>query len=387
MNKFLNKNIVFLAFVSLLMDISTEMTYIVLPLFLTEVLKSQPLFIGFLEAISESTASITKVFSGILSDKLNKRKNLVLTGYFISTLSKGLLFTASTQWHVLLSKFLDRFGKGIRTAPRDALISESTDQKYYGRSYGFHRAMDSLGAVIGPSIAFLILHFLGNQYKLIFGFSIIPAILAVLLVFGVKEGKSIKNENQSFKLSFFILDKKLKMFFFIVFLFTLSNSANTFLILRAKDIGVETSMIPILWLVFNLSYFFCSYPAGVLSDKFKRENVIFFGFLIYIFTYTLFAFNKNPNLIWLGFALHGVYYGFTDGNMRAFVADLSLPEYKGTTFGLYHTLVGLTLFPANILMGFIWGEYGFTMAFLFGVFMAIVSTLAFFIYFVKSPKK
>ncbi len=387
MNKFLNKNIVFLAFVSLLMDISTEMTYIVLPLFLTEVLKSQPLFIGFLEAISESTASITKVFSGILSDKLNKRKSLVLTGYFISTLSKGLLFTASTQWHVLLSKFLDRFGKGIRTAPRDALISESTDQKYYGRSYGFHRAMDSLGAVIGPSIAFLILHFLGNQYKLIFGFSIIPAILAVLLVFGVKEGKSIKNENHSFKLSFFILDKKLKMFFFIVFLFTLSNSANTFLILRAKDIGVETSMIPILWLVYNLSYFLCSYPAGVLSDKFKRENVIFFGFLIYIFTYTIFAFNKNPNLIWLGFALHGVYYGFTDGNMRAFVADLSLPEYKGTIFGLYHTLVGLTLFPANILMGFIWGKYGFTMAFLFGVFMAIVSTLAFFIYFVKSPKK
>ncbi len=385
LSSFLTRNVIILGLVSLFTDLSTEMSYAIIPIFLKEVLKAQPIFIGLVEAIAESTASILKTFSGYISDRLRKRKLFIFIGYTLSAIVKPLLALATQGWHILIVRFADRFGKGIRTAPRDALIAESTKEAFYGRTYGFHRAMDTMGAILGPLFAFLILSLSQQNYRLLFALAFIPGFIAVLfIIFGVKD--IIPEAKKVFKFSFKEVNPQLRIFFLIIILFTLGNSSDAFLILRAKELGISLPLIPILWLVFNISYFLWSYPAGVISDHIGRKKTIVFGFLIYTITYSALAFNNKTLFLWPIFVIYGLYYGFTEGNVRALVADLTLPEHRGTIFGIYHTVVGITLLPANLIMGYLWQRYGFNIALLIGAGLSFISAILLII-FVSTDKR
>ena len=373
--KWLGSNILFLGLISMFTDLSTEMVYPVIPIFLKDVLRVQPLFIGLIEAIAESTASILKTFSGYMSDRLKKRKMFILTGYSLSALVKPLLVFATQGWHVLMVRFSDRVGKGIRTAPRDALIADSAQNTYWGRTYGFHRAMDTLGAMLGPLAAFVILFFSHQNYRLLFGLAIIPGVVAILLIIiGVKD--IIPQVKSVFRFSFRTMDVRLKVFLIIMVIFTLGNSSDAFLILRARNIGVSATLIPLLWFTFNVSYFLWAYPAGALSDRIGRRKTILLGFLIFSACYTGFALAHSSIIIWFVFVIYGLYYGFTEGNLRAYVADLTNPEIRATVFGVFHTVIGITLLPANLLMGFLWQEFGFQTALLLGASLSLISGLA-----------
>ncbi|MCK4941467.1 MFS transporter, partial [candidate division WOR-3 bacterium] len=319
--RWLGRNILCLGFISMFTDLSTEMAYPLIPVFLKDVLRVQPLFIGLIEAIAESTASILKTFSGYISDRLKKRKLFIFIGYSLSALVKPLLVFTSHGWHVLMVRFSDRVGKGIRTAPRDALIADSAKNAHWGRTYGFHRAMDTLGAMLGPLAAFVILSFSQQNYRLLFGLAAIPGVIAILLIIlGVKD--IVPEVKRVFRFSFKTIDARLRVFLIIMVIFTLGNSSDAFLILRARNIGVSATMIPLLWFTFNVSYFLWAYPAGVLSDRIGRRKTIFLGFLIFSACYTGFALNQSSLIIWFIFVIYGLYYGFTEGNLRAYVADL-----------------------------------------------------------------
>jgi MFS family permease len=373
--RWLSKNILCLGLVSLFTDLSTEMAYPIIPVFLKEVLKVQPLFIGLIEAIAESTASILKTFSGYISDRLKKRKLFILFGYSLSALVKPLLAFAGQGWHVLLVRFSDRVGKGIRTAPRDALIADSAKEAYFGRTYGFHRALDTLGAMLGPLTAFIILALSQNSYRLLFGLAIVPGMIAIVIIlYGVRE--IIPEVTRVFKFSMKQINPRLRIFLVIMIVFTLGNSSDAFLILRARNIGVSATMIPLLWLVFNVSYFLWAYPAGILSDRIGRRRTIFLGFLTFSLCYSAFSLNHSALVIWFIFIMYGLYYGFTEGNLRAYVADLTTSDIRATVFGIYHTVVGITLLPANLLMGFLWQKFGFQTALLLGASLSLISGIA-----------
>ena len=373
--RWLGRNILCLGFISMFTDLSTEMAYPLIPVFLKDVLRVQPLFIGLIEAIAESTASILKTFSGYISDRLKKRKLFIFIGYSLSALVKPLLVFTSHGWHVLMVRFSDRVGKGIRTAPRDALIADSAKNAHWGRTYGFHRAMDTLGAMLGPLAAFVVLSFSQQNYRLLFGLAAIPGVIAILLIIlGVKD--IVPEVKRVFRFSFKTIDARLRVFLIIMVIFTLGNSSDAFLILRARNIGVSATMIPLLWFTFNVSYFLWAYPAGVLSDRIGRRKTIFLGFLIFSACYTGFALNQSSLIIWFIFVIYGLYYGFTEGNLRAYVADLTDPEMRATVFGIFHTVVGITLLPANLLMGFLWQKFGFQTALLLGASLSLMSGIA-----------
>lgn len=373
------KNILVLGLVSFLTDASSDMIYPVLPLFLSDVLGSSVLFIGLIEGVAESTASILKIFSGWLSDKLGKRKFLVGLGYGLSSLGKPALSVVTAGWHVLLLRFADRFGKGVRTSPRDALIADSSPEERRGLSYGFHRAMDSAGAVVGPLLAFLFLPLVNENYRILFLIASVPAILAVLiLILFVKEGKRLKEKiTRLAKPGLSRFDPKFKVFILGATIFTLGNSSDAFLFLRAKDLNIDLIYIPILWLVLNLVYALVASPAGALSDRIGRKNLIVSGLLIYTLVYLGFAFATRSIHVWILFGIYGLYYGLANGAMRAYVADLVGEEKRATAFGVYHGAVGLTALPASLIFGWLWQSVGVSVAFGFGAALALLALLIF----------
>ncbi|MGB2769303.1 MAG: MFS transporter [Candidatus Zixiibacteriota bacterium] len=371
------KNILVLGLVSFLTDASSEMIYPLLPLFLSDVLGSSMLFIGLIEGVAESTASILKIFSGWLSDRLGKRKLLVALGYGISSAGKPILSVVTAGWHVLLLRFGDRFGKGVRASPRDALIADSASEERRGLAYGFHRAMDSAGAVVGPLLAFLLLPLVNENYRVLFLIASIPAVLAVLiLILFVKEGKSFKEKITSLtrpKLSDF--GPKFRIFIVGVVLFSLGNSSDAFLFIRAKGLNVELVHIPILWLILHLVYTLVSSPAGALSDRIGRKNLIISGLFIYSLAYAGFVFATRSFHVWILFGVYGLYYGLANGTMRALVADLAGEKRRALAFGVYHGAVGLTALPASLLFGWIWQSLGVSAAFGFGAVLAFLALL------------
>ncbi len=368
-----------LGLVSFLTDASSDMIYPVLPLFLSDVLGSSTLFIGLIEGVAESTASILKIFSGWLSDKLGKRKFLVGLGYGLSSLGKPILSVVTAGWHVLLLRFADRFGKGVRTSPRDALIADSSPEESRGLSYGFHRAMDSAGAVVGPLLAFLFLPLVGGDYRILFLIASVPALLAVLiLILFVKERKRLKEKVVSLaKPNFSRFDPKFKIFILGATIFTLGNSSDAFLFLRARGLDIDLVYIPILWLVLNLVYALVASPAGALSDRIGRKNLIVSGVFIYALVYLGFAFANQSIHVWILFAVYGLYYGLANGTMRAYVADLVGEERRATAFGIYHGAVGLTALPASLIFGWLWQSAGVPIAFGFGAGLALLALLIF----------
>ena len=374
----LDKNVFSLGLVSLFTDISSEMIYPLLPIFLSSVLGVSTSFIGLLEGIAESSASILKAVSGWFSDKLRKRKPIILLGYGLSTISKPFLYLATAGWHVLIVRFMDRVGKGIRTSPRDALVADSSLAENRGLAFGVQRAMDNLGAFLGPLLAFLILPLLNNNLRLVFLIAFIPALIAIVaIIFFVKEKSQTQSRAQQIKLtSFKIFNRDFKMFVFILGVFTLGNSSDAFLILRAKDLGMHLVFIPVLWLVLNFVSSISSVPSGSLSDKIGRKKMILLAFFVYGIVYLGFAFSKTQSLIWGFMALYGLYYGLSEAALRAYVADL-VPdkEILATAYGIYHTVVGLCVFPASLIMGILWQRFSPTIAFSFGASLALVAAV------------
>lgn len=373
------RNVLVLGVVSFLTDASSDMIYPVLPLFLSQVLGSSMVFIGLIEGVAESTASILKIFSGWLSDKLGKRKSLVGMGYSLAAVAKPILSITTAGWQVLGLRFVDRLGKGIRTSPRDALIADSSPRESRGLSFGFHRAMDSAGAVVGPLLAFILLPLVNENYRILFLIASIPAVLAVLtLVLLVKEKKGSRKKSTDWagiKISHF--DSKFKIFIIGVALFSLGNSSDAFLLLRAKGLGVSIVHIPLLWLVLHLVYTLVSSPAGALSDRIGRKNLMVCGLFIYVLVYLGFALASRSLHAWILFGLYGLYYGLANGTMRAYVSDLVAEEKRATAFGIYHGAVGLTALPASLIFGWLWQSAGEPVAFGFGAMLAFVALLIF----------
>ncbi len=361
--KRLSKNVIVLGFVSLLNDTASEMIYPLLPIFITKVLGLSALTLGTIEGIAESSASLLKILGGYLSDRLRKRKIIALIGYSISAISKPLLGLAETGSSVMFLRLIDKAGKGIRTSPRDALIADSTEPSLYGKAFGFHRSMDTLGAILGPAIAFVLLPKINFNYRTLFMLTAIPGAFAVMiLAFHVKEIISLKPTEKPTWKSLKELPRTLKLFLAITLIFSLGNSSNTFLLLRAQEIGAPSAILPLMWLFVNVCYTFSAYYGGVLSDRLGRINMIFIGFLIYSFTYAGLAFAKTTSYAWLLFGLYGIYLGITDGVERAFIADMTPEHIRGTAYGIYHTLTGIALFPASLLTGFLWDKYGSSFA-------------------------
>jgi MFS family permease len=376
------KNVFIAGLVSFFMDISSEMIYPLVPLFLSRVLGVNKSVIGLIEGIAESTASLLKVFSGWFSDRIGNRKWLMAAGYGISTLSRPIVALATGWHHVMGSRFMDRFGKGVRTAPRDTIIAESSEKTHLGRAFGFHRSMDTMGAVIGPALAFFFLGLFSNNYRSVFWLSMIPGAAAVLLIiFFIKEKKraSLPKAERP-KLTFKHFDWRFKFFVAIATLFAIGNSSDVFLILRAQQLGIPTLMIPIVYLVFNLIYSLSAIPAGIAADRFGRKRVILPGFLLFAVLYYGFAVAKDAAAIWALFAFYGLFMGLTEGIQKAFLATIIPQDFKATAFGVYNTAVGFAMFPASLIGGWLWDHVSPSATFYFGTITAGLSAILFIVF-------
>jgi MFS family permease len=378
-------NVIILGLVSLFTDISSEMIYPLIPLYLTLQLGASPAILGFVEGVAESIASLVKVFSGLVSDKFRRRKLPTITGYSLSAIGKLFLYLSSNWLHVFFSRSFDRFGKGIRTAPRDALISESIAKEKRGMAFGLHRMMDTLGAAVGVVLAYYFLKNTGDSYRRVFLYALIPAVLGIGLLFLVRERKYIPETRgkphfnlRDLKSSWQGLDKKLKAFLIISLFFTLGNSSNQFLLLRAKTMGFSITDVLLLYLVYNLVSALTALPAGKISDKIGRKTLIVWGYIFYAVVYLGFAITKNLNFLWGLFALYGIYSGLTEGMEKAFIADNSSSDKRATVLGLYAAIVGMGLFPASLLAGLLWRFFGPGLPFYFGSVMGFLAAVLLF---------
>ncbi len=371
-----------LGMVSLFMDISSEMIYPLMPIFLSDVLHASKTSIGIIEGIAESTASILKVFSGWLSDRLGRRKSIILWGYGVSVLSRPLLATASSWIHVLIYRFTDRLGKGVRTAPRDAIIADSTDSNILGKAFGFHRSMDTVGAILGPTIAFVLLGLFNNNLRWVFWLSIIPGFLAVFTIFIFVKEKKRPEGTDPVKITLKGLDRRFKFFLFVSALFTLGRASDAFLILRVQALGVKTVSIPLLYLAFNMVSAILSTPAGIWADKVGKRRVILLSYMLFSLIFAGFALATDSLHAWLLFMAYGVFVAINEGVQRAYVATLINPEVKATGYGIYHTIIGLSALPSSIIAGALWQNIGPQALFYYGAAMAMLSSVlfSFFIY-------
>ncbi|OUL35777.1 MFS transporter [Nostoc sp. T09] len=379
MNK-IPRNVWVLGFVSLLTDISSEMIHSLLPLFLVSVLRANVLTVGLIEGIAEATASILKVFSGVLSDYLGKRKGLAVFGYGLSTFAKPLFALATSPTGVLIARFGDRVGKGIRVAPRDALVADSTNAEVRGAAYGLRQSLDTIGAFLGPLAAFLLMAAFNSNFRLVFWLALIPGFLAVaLLIVGVREVKTNQTQvSRSNPIQWQALRSLGQGYWILVavaLLFNLGNSSDAFLLLRAEQIGISAPLIPLTLVVMNIAYSLSAYPLGILCDRLGRFGLLVSGFLLYALVYLGFAFVRSPWQVWGLFALYGLHMGMTQGVLLALVADKVPTNLRGSAFGFLNFAVGIALLPASLLAGELWQVAGSSTTFIAGSCLAIVAVL------------
>ncbi|MCI1696304.1 MFS transporter [Aneurinibacillus aneurinilyticus] len=374
-------NIWILSFVSFFTDMGTYMVTPLIPIFLAA---SGPVIIGIIDGLSESLASVLKFYSGRHSDRWKKRKGLAMIGYGLSGLGRIFLIISSSWMGVFIWKLIDRTGKGIRTAPRDALISESGGKKKQGRVFGLHQMMDMLGASIGIGAAYFIIQMEGNQnFHVVFLYSLLPVIIGWILLFGIKEQKQQRVETEKSStvlpnLDWKLLNPNVKKLLLIVFLFTIVNSSNAFLLLRATDLGVSTANVLLLYLIFHLTASAFSYISGAFSDRFGRRGILTVGYALYGFVYIGFAEVTTIFGLIVLFTLYGLYSALTKGIEKALVADIANPGVKGTALGFYAMVTGIGLFPASLLTGWLWQIFGAQVSFYINGIIAIVTSLLLF---------
>jgi MFS family permease len=381
----LPRNVFAIGLVSLLNDASSEIIYPLLPVFLATSLGASARAIGVIEGLAESMSSLLKLFAGYLSDRLAKRKLLVVAGYSLALLARPLLAFAHTWTQVLAIRVTDRLGKGVRTAPRDAMIADAVDVKQRGIAFGFHNAMDHVGAVIGPLVGYLLVVLLvanrsfptAAEFSRIFLVASIPVLLALAVaIFFMRESPvQVHRGAEIPKLSLRGFDSNFKRFLLVLALFTLSNSSDSFLILRARDAGVSLALIPLLWAAHHVTKVLSSLFGGDLSDRVGRKHLIVSGWALYAAVYAGFAFATNIASLWILFLIYGIYFGLVEGAEKALVADLVRPEQRGTAYGLYNLAFGITVFPASLLMGMIWDWQGPATAFLVSAAMCATAAV------------
>lgn len=366
-----------LGLVSLLTDVSSEMIYPLLPAFLTGVLRAGPAFLGVVEGLAETTASLLKLLAGRLSDRLPRRKPLVLAGYSLSSVARPLVAAALAPWHVLAVRVVDRVGKGVRGAPRDAIVADVTPAADLGRAYGFHRAMDHAGALGGPLLATALLGW-GFGLRSVFAWAAVPAALSVgVLLFGVREaardspGAVSISENAPAG----PLGRSFRRYLVVLAVFTLGNSSDAFLLLRAQDTGVPLTAIPLLWAFHHAVKAGFSTWAGGLSDRLGRRATILAGWTVYALAYAGFALASRPLEVFLLFAFYGFFHALTEGPERALVAALAPAEARGRAFGWFHAVTGAMLLPASLLTGVLWQALGASLALGAGALLAALAAL------------
>ena len=390
--KELPRNVWAVSLTSFFMDISSEMVINILPLFLSNVLGVKTNIIGLIEGVAEATASILKLFSGWFSDKIGGRKWPAVLGYGISAISKPFFYFANTWGAIAGARWADRVGKGIRTSPRDALVADSIEKEQRGIAFGFHRAADTAGAMLGLIIALLVtwlaqrstVTLSASTFRTIVLISIIPAILAVIaLAVGTKETFK-EGESVMPRFAFKSLGKPFMFFMVIIAVFDLGNSSDAFLVLRAQERGLNVLGILGMLITFNLIYTLISTPAGSLSDRIGRRKIIIGGWLVYALIYLGFALAKNAAQIWILYAIYGLYYGLAYGTAKAWVADLVPERLRGTAYGTYNGVLGLLDFPASLIAGILWqgagswNGFGPSAPFFFGAGMAFIAAVMMF---------
>lgn len=374
------RNIATLGWVAFFGGLSQDMIIPILPTFYSSILGLSKETIGLIEGSVTTIVSVFKILSGILSDKLGKRKSIVFLGYLLSAVGRLLLYLSYGAMATFGLRVVDGVGKGLKDAPRDALVAQSSKKKSMGRSFGYQRMLDTLGSFVGPLITTGLLVLLSHysdasKYRTIFFIAGLVAFITILLVaLFVKERRG-ENVGTVFKLDSQVFKGKFALFFLVMLIFTLGNSSDAFLILRAQNIGIEVTTIPIIIALFNLFYALLSVPSGALSDRIGRVNVIRMGWLIYALTYLGFALAKLPWHIWLLYAIYGVYYSTTEGVAKSLVAHLVEDQYRGTAFGLYNASIGILALPASAIAGFLWDKISPAAPFYFGAVCAVLATV------------
>jgi MFS family permease len=383
----LHPNVFFLGLTSLLNDISSELIFTLLPLVLTNILGASTLVVGLIGGISGSADALFRILSGWFSDKIGKRKNLAVIGYALSTVTKPFMYIASGWGAITGIRLSDRIGKGVRNAPRDALVADSVSPQERGKAFGLQRAMDTSGSVIGLALAALIIYLVQGdaktlelptyQWMVIAG--IIPGFLGTLVIlFLVHEAKKTKAELNQAKTAAKEsggFSNRFKIYLVIVGIFTLGNTSDFFVILRAQNLGNSLLYVALILVMFNLIYALVAAPAGILSDKLGRRRLIISGWLIYAVVFVGFAVANAPWHIWLLFAAYGIYYGMVEGVSRAFVADLVPAEKRGTAYGWYYGVLSIALLPASLIAGWMWSAISPSATFYFGAGLAFIAAL------------
>lgn len=372
-----------LGLVSMLMDISSEMIHAILPIYLVTVLGTSTLTVGFIEGIAEATASITKVFSGALSDWLGKRKLLAVIGYGLAAFTKPIFPLASTVGWLIAARFIDRIGKGIRGAPRDALVADIAPPELRGASFGLRQSLDTIGAFVGPLMAIGLLWMYTNQFKLVFWVAVIPAFLSfALIVFAVREPERPKGLRKvKSPLSRAEIGRLGVMFWLVVgiaVVFTLARFSEAFLILRAQTTGIPLYLIPVVLVVMNLVYSLAAYPVGVLSDRYDRPTILMLGLLVLIAADLILGFTGSLYGVAVGVMLWGLHMGITQGLLITLVADAAPPELRGTAFGMFNLMTGLAALFASVIAGALWDTGGYRITFLTGAGFATLAAIGLF---------
>ncbi len=379
-------NVFFVGLLSFFGGISQDIFLPLLPIYLGSVLGLSKEFIGLTEGLVTSAASIFKIVAGYLSDKFRNRRAIVFVGYFLSMLSRPLLAIITSNVGILALRFTDGVGKGVKDSPKDALIADSTEITNRGKGFGVARALDTLGSVVGPLLLFALLFVFQNnahKYEYIFLLSAIPLLATLgIIIFKVKESPKLEVSTKTELKPVANLPKKFFLFLGIMVLFSLGNSSDTFLILKAQDVGVEVLAIPLVYALFNFVYASASIPLGSLSDRIGREKVIMIGWVAYALAYLGFGLANQNYQVWLLFAFYGIYYATTEGVAKALVADIVPVDHRGRAYGIYNAVIGLIALPAGIMAGFLWDNVSSSAPFLFGSLMATLAVIS-LVLFVK----
>lgn len=370
------RNVFFMGLVSFFNDFSNEMIVSVFPAFFSSVLKSGAASLGFIEGVADGISNLTKVFSGRLSDKTQKRKLLALSGYVLSVATRPFYLISSVAAHVLSIRVVDRIGKGIREAPRDALLSLSTRAEHVGHSFGFHRAMDSLGSILGPLTAFLILERFPGAFNIVFITAFLVGILALFSFFFIKEiGAVYRHGRVALRLR--EQSKEFKRFLVVIFTLSLANLPIALLLLRTQDLGLRVSYIPLFYLFFNISFTVFSLYAGRLADRHGDKPVILSGYLLIALAYLLLIYDQTLTDLAVGFIVLGIGSAFTDSVQRSFAARLTSPEERGSAYGLLNAAIGFGVLFAGIVGGLLWQYFGAVTALTFGLGLILLALTAF----------
>ncbi|MCB0641846.1 MAG: MFS transporter [Phaeodactylibacter sp.] len=371
----IHRNIILLGMVSLFADVSSQMVYPLLPKFLLN-LGTTALVIGLIEGIAEATASFFKPWSGRLSDQASQRKPFVFWGYFISAIAKPFFALTASWFGVLFVRFVDRFGKAVRNPPRDAILTETVPEERRGYAFGLHRAFDRVGSIIGPLLAMLVLFWSSDNLMLVFIIAGVPGLIGLFFLGGVEErGHTSDKTPASPGLS--VDNKAYQWFLWATVVFTLGNSSNAFLMLKADEVGLATFLLPLIWALYNLICAISSPILGQLSDQIGRAPVISLSFLLYTVIYLLFAVTETTVGLWLLFAFYGLHYGLSKGVFKAYIADLATPDQKGAAFGTFEMWTGIALVVASLLMGLFWELLGSAWAFRISAGFSLIGWLLF----------